>query len=342
MTHSRAEAVRLISEYGRNSFSWKILSPEISLWFGKDESAVAGYVLAGSTRIVGGAPVTHPLNLRAAAEEFEEDARKAGHAVCYFGAEEWLYEISKNKKTHRSILLGAQPVWHPARWKETISRKPSLTAVMNYALRRGAVVSETAFQTVKNDPEYRRCLDEWLHSRKLPALRFLANPNVLEDACGRRFFSARQNGKLLAFLSLTSVAGRKGWIIEHIFRRGHALKGMSELLTDFAVRTIAEEGSGHATFGFSPLSRRAGISYDTNPLWIKIVFDWLYAKGSCFYNFNGLDAFKSKFMPHRWESVYAITNESRFRPATLYHVASAFCSSPPLAFGMLALGKLLS
>ncbi|HEX4469253.1 MAG TPA: hypothetical protein VH080_06945, partial [Gemmatimonadaceae bacterium] len=44
-----------------------------------------------------------------------------------------------------------------------------------------------------------------------------------------------------------------------------------------------------------------------------------------------LDNFKAKFLPERWEPVYAIVNESRFSPGVLYAIAAAFSDRSPLS-----------
>lgn len=328
------KASDLISKYGRNSFSWQILNPGTSLWFSKDEKSVVGYVLKGKTRVTAGAPVTHPSNLKRAASEFEEDARKHGQSVCYFGAEGWLKDIFKNESTHRTLLLGAQPVWNPRYWQKTEFLKSRVREMTRRAAAKKVTVKETPPETVKNSQEHKECLEEWLRTRKLPILRFLINPDILENTSGRRFFSARKNEKLISFLSLARVPGRNGWLVEHIFRGKNDLKGTSELLMDFAVKTVAEEGAAHATLGLSPLSKHAKFSYAMNPAWVRIVFNWLYFGASCFYNFKGLDAFKSKFAPHRWEPVYAIVNKPRFCLLTFYRIAGAFCGTSPLLFGI--------
>jgi len=330
-------AKKLIEKYGRNSFCWQILNPGISLWISRDDQSVAGYVLHGNMRIVGGVPVTRPENLKRAAAEFEEDARKHGQRVCYFGAEDWLKDIFKNEKTHRIVLLGAQPTWDPRRWPEIISGKASVREMISYAFRRGVTAEETLSESVCDNGEYQSCLKEWLVSRKLPALKFLINPHILENSHGRRFFSARKNGELIGFLSLVPIVGRNGWLIEHIFRGNRAVKGMNELLIDSVMTKLANEGCAYATLGLVPLSKRAGLSYDMNPAWIRAAFNWLYSEASSFYNFNGLDVFKSKFKPHHWESVYAIVNKPRFSPVTFYRIAAVFCRTSPFLFGVTAL-----
>jgi hypothetical protein len=49
-----------------------------------------------------------------------------------------------------------------------------------------------------------------------------------------------------------------------------------------------------------------------------------------FYNFDGLDAFKAKLQPKRWEPVFAVSNEPRLSPKTLYAIASAFSENKPI------------
>ena len=52
--------------------------------------------------------------------------------------------------------------------------------------------------------------------------------------------------------------------------------------------------------------------------------------GQRFYNFDGLDRFKSKLMPEYWEPVFAISNESEFSRKTLWAIANAFTENRPL------------
>lgn len=336
------KAAELLRLHGRNSLSWQILNPGTSLWLSRDGEAVTGYVLQGKTRIAGGAPVTEPANLKRAALEFEEEARREGQSVCYFGAETWLKEVFEEDEGHRIVLLGAQPVWNPRLWQETLSQKPSVRELIRYASRRGVTVEETPAAEAESGREYEACLNEWLTSRKLPVLKFLIDPDVLSNTYGRRFFSARREGKLIGFLSLAPVAGRKGWLIEHIFRGRNAVRGMNELLADFAMKTVAGEGADFATLGLAPLSQKAGLSYRMNPVWLRVAYNWLYARASNFYNFSGLDAFKSKFRPHRWEPVYAIINKERFCPFTFYRILGAFCSTSPVLFAAAAVTSLLN
>lgn len=341
LSDARARARDLILQNGRNTFSWQMLNPGTTLWLSRNKQAAAGYVLYGKMRMVSGTPVTHPENLKSASAEFEMDAREQGHRVCYFGAQARMKEIFQKSAAHKIILLGAQPAWDPRLWHTSVSQKNSLRELIRYAARKGVIVEENAPEEVCLLPEYRECIDAWVQSRKLPRLQFLANPDVLNDTRGRRFFSARREGGLIGFLSLVPIAGRNGWLIEHIFRGHDAVRGMNEYLIDSVMRVLAKEGAAYATLGLAPLSQRAGLSYDINPAWVRAVFRWLYTGMSGLYNFSGLDGFKSKFKPHVWEPVYGIVNKPRFSPMTLYRIAGAFCRTSPAMFGLTAFCRAL-
>lgn len=64
-----------------------------------------------------------------------------------------------------------------------------------------------------------------------------------------------------------------------------------------------------------------------------MLLGWVRAHGRRFYNFEGLDRFKSKFAPDRWEPVYAIYAGRRFSLRALRAIAAAFTGeSPELTF----------
>ena len=63
------------------------------------------------------------------------------------------------------------------------------------------------------------------------------------------------------------------------------------------------------------------------------------AHGTRFYNFRGLEHFKAKFKPQAWEPVFAVADEPRIRPATLYAVIGAFTGRSPLLALATAIGS---
>jgi phosphatidylglycerol lysyltransferase len=190
-------------------------------------------------------------------------------------------------------------------------------------------------------PELRRCLSEWLATRGLPPMHFLVEPQTLERLYDRRVFVAERGGAVIGYLVSSPVPLRNGWLIEQVVRGADAVNGTNELLVDTAVRAAAASGSSYITLGLSPLSKRGATPSDSNPLWLRVLLAWVRAHGRRFYNFEGLDAFKAKFQPERWEPVYAIANEPRFSPVMLYAIAAAFTHGRPVNAVTLALWRAL-
>ena len=53
------------------------------------------------------------------------------------------------------------------------------------------------------------------------------------------------------------------------------------------------------------------------------------AHANRFYNFQGLEQFRMKMAPDRWEPVYAISTERSFSLRTIYAIGQAFSGIAP-------------
>lgn len=324
-----ARARELVLALGWNSTAYQILNPGFTLWFSRTRPAVVGYVQAPRRRVVGGAPVCAADDLADVAAEFERDARRVGSGVVYFGAEQRLDALYAGAPTHAGILLGAQPAWNPAHWAALVRARASLRAQLNRARNKGVTVALWETRRAEHDPALARCLREWLATRGLPPLHFLVEPETLDCLSDRRIFVAERGGTPVGFLVASPVPARGGWLTEQFVRGRGAPNGTAELMIDAAVCWMASAGAGYVTLGLAPLSRHAPVpAHETG--WLRLAFAWVRAHGRRFYNFDGLDAFKAKFSPEWWEPVYAVADERRFSPLSLWAIASAFTGGHPL------------
>jgi len=330
----------LVLRHGWNATAYQIVNPGISHWLSPDEDAVVGYVDAGRFRVVAGAPVCTADRLPGVVDEFEAWCRATKHRVCYFGAEHRLEMLLRRSRTHARVSLGAQPAWNPGGWPSILARRASLRAQLNRARNKGVTIAKLEPSCASNDSALRRLLDEWLDTRGLPPLHFLVEPNTLERLHDRRVFVARREGEDVAFLVASPVPCREGWLIEQIVRGRAAVNGVNELLVDAAMREFAAEGARYVTLGLSPLSPHAPAQPSHGePFWLRVLLRWVRAHGRRFYNFEGLDRFKSKFSPDQWEPVYAISAESRFSMRSLRAVAQAFSGGSPELLVLRSVGR---
>jgi phosphatidylglycerol lysyltransferase len=321
-------ARELVLRFGWNAMAYQILNPGMRLWFAADGEGVAGYVRTGGYRVVAGAPVCAPERLAEVAAEFAADTRRARQRLCYFGAQDRMRELLAERGPLSALLLGAQPAWNPAHWQAIVESKASLRAQLARARNKGVTVRVSQDS---REPGLQRCLTEWIERRGLPPMHFLVEWNILPRLLDRRLFVAERGGQAVGFLIASPISLRDGWLIEQIIRGSMAPNGTTELLLDAAVRAFAEDGAGYVTLGLSPLSRAVpqnpAAPWSIRPL---LALTRIHAKR--FYNFEGLERFKRKFLPESWEPIYAVTDRPRVSLRTLYAIAGAFGGTSPVFF----------
>ncbi len=339
-TSETLDSVRnLVLSHGWNATAYQILNPGFMRWFSERGDAVVGFVTSAGYRVVAGAPICARERLGEVVEEFEAATRARGLRTCYFAADGRLASQLERRGPLDRILLGAQPVWNPTHWNNILETKGSLRAQLNRARNKQVVVEEWPATRADEHPELHSCLEEWLETRGLPPLHFLVEPETLGRLYDRRVFVAERDEAIVGFLVASPVPARGGWLIEQIIRRRQAPNGTTELLIDAAWRALAAEGVEYVTLGLSPLSRRSGVEPPRQHLWLRGLLAWVRAHGLRFYNFDGLDAFKAKFMPERWDPIWAITSERRIGMWTLYAIAEAFGKMSPVLLVGRALGR---
>jgi phosphatidylglycerol lysyltransferase len=306
------------------------MNPGIIHWFSEDQESLVGYVKArrfpGSRSrmwIAAGGPVCAAEKFDGVVRSFESAAMDDKCRVCWFGADTRLRETIGEHHAYSEIVLGAQPVWNPAAWPHILDGKASLRSQLNRARNKGVEVAQWSHEEAEGNPQLQRCLDEWLQTRGLPPLHFLVEPQTLGNLKDRRIFVASKSGFPLGFLLLTPIPARNGWLVEQIIQGHEAPNGTAALLVNAAMSSAAMHGSTYVTLGLSPLSTRA-VQPTPNPLWLRWLIGWLRAHGKRFYNFKGLESFKAKFVPERWDPIVAISNLPGHSFGTLYAIADAF------------------
>ena len=323
---ARDKARMLLLQHGWNTTCWQILNPGIQLWFSRAGDAVVGFVETRTHCVVAGAPVCAEERLAAVLAEWESAARKR---VCYFGAEGRLQSILNLNPNYAPVSLGAQPLWSPGDWTKAVEQDSSLRYQLNRARNKGVSVEEWPPAMVHGHPELRACLDSWLATRGLPAMHFLVEPDTLGHPEDRRFFVAVRNGSVVAFVTMSPIPKRRAWLTEQFPRIVGAPNGSVELALDAAVRAVGDDGAEMVTMGIVPLSAHGESSSLHNPPWLRLISRWAKAHGRRFYNFEGLDRFKTKFHPTEWEPIRVISHEPQFSLSTLYAVGEAFAGEAP-------------
>jgi len=280
--------------------------------------------------VVAGEPICTPADLNSVSKEFELFARRQNGRVCYACAGERMRDTLSEEPGHAGIVLGAQPVWDPRGWPELLRRHSAIRQQINRASNKSVEIEPTEPATEASTGGLKSILSEWMLTRAMPPLHFLAEPDILGSLSdGQMILVARRCGHAVAFLVASPIAARNGYLIELLARSRNAPNGTSELLIDGAMRHAAASGASYLTLGLVALARAADGELHQNPLWVRGMMRFARAHASRFYRFGGLEYFRAKLAPAAWEPVYAIANERRFSWSTLYALGGAFSGIAP-------------
>ena len=313
----------LVLHHGWNTTCYQIVNSGIERWLADD--AVVGYVDKYGVRVVAGAPVCAEGELGATMRRFEWES---GNKVCYFGAEERVHRHASESSRYSTSVLGAQPVWSPESWRRAIQSSASLRAQLNRSRSKGVTVREWDASDATGSPQLQEILTYWLATRGLPPMHFLVEPETLGLLLDRRVFVAERQGVPVAFTVFAPIPERNGFLTEQFVRGKGAPNGTVELMVSEAIKVVGRDGAEMVTMGMVPLSRKVPAS-PTDPGWLRFTMNWVRAHGRRFYDSDGLEWFKNKFKPDRWDPIYAISTERRFSFRTLYAIAGAFTGMPP-------------
>jgi hypothetical protein len=225
-----------------------------------------------------------------------------------------------------SILIGEQPTWDPARWDATVQTAKSLREQLRRARTKGVVVRRVAAEVMADpaSPERRAVqvlIARWLASRGMAPMGFLVDVQPFAFAPERRYFVAAQGDRIVLFLAAVPVYARAGWLLEDLLRDPSAPNGTAELVVDFAMRALAEEGSRYVTLGLAPLAGTSG--------WLRVAREWTRV----LYDFEGVRAFKAKLRPHAWEPIYLAYPVGTPASAALFDALAAFARGSFARFG---------
>lgn len=319
----RERLATLVRQHGWAATCTQALNPGLEIW--TDDGSAVAYRRVPTrpggrfVRVTAGEPVSPASALERAQRAFEADAARHGEGVIWFGVE----RLDRLAGDRARLVIGAQPVWAPSGWDAMVAASASVRAQRNRALNKQVEVQEWPSGRVTQSPEVHAILSAWLSTRGLPPLGFLTDPLVLDHLGDRRVWVATRASQPIAYAVLAPIPAREGWLVEWLVRRREAPNGTAAMLLDTAVRTVADEGARYVTLGLVPLARHAPPTHGLSST-VRATLRWARAHGRRFYDFEGLERFKAKFRPDRWDPVWLLTTEPQVTLFTLYAVAGAF------------------
>ena len=326
-----ARALAVIRKHGSTSTSFQALATGLCHWFDErrnddgsvEDVGMVAYADTGRAWVAAGEPISANDDVIEVAEKFCRTARERGRRVAFFATEGSL----TTSDSFRHTTIGEQPIWDPRKWAANVSGHRSMKEQLRRARAKGVKIREISADEIRDNQQLRNSLDavvaRWLASRPMARMGFLVDVEPLRNLDERRIFVAEKDNVPIALLSLAPVPARNGWLMEHLLRTPRSPNGTAELLIDFAMRKLADDGVDWASLGLAPL---AGD-----------VAGWLSAARNLsrpFFNFRGLSAFKRKLRPDEWAAVFLAYPRGKSGTLALLDGLRAFAGRPLPLFAL--------
>jgi hypothetical protein len=217
----------------------------------------------------------------------------------------------------QSLQIGREPYVELSNCIPSGKSGKGVRAARNQALRAGVTVEEWTGEKILAHSYLKRDMQtvmaHWKARKVLELGGGLNTVNPFEKADIRRYFLASsQGGRLEGFLVATPIPGERSFFLEDLVLREGSARGAGELLTLEAMATLAESGARFASLGVVALTCVTKESARGLPSLAELALVKIPSFLSRFYNVAGLETFRKRFKPQRWEQVHlAVKNHPK-------------------------------
>ncbi len=186
----------------------------------------------------------------------------------------------------------------------------------NHAIKAGLYVEEWSPEELANSLEKRQeiltIFEEWKSNHPIALDGFLNFCDPLTPIEGRRTFVILRAGRAIAYLIASPVPGINSYFLEDLITRNHAPKGTGELITLEALVALQDTPAFSASLGVVGLSTHSREDSHNLPHAIHVLTQKVPKLLRRLYNFSGLEIYRKRFKPHRWETIHlALHNNSQ-------------------------------
>jgi lysylphosphatidylglycerol synthetase-like protein (DUF2156 family) len=186
--------------------------------------------------------------------------------------------------------------------------KSQLRHWLNKARREQVKVEESSIREIST-MDMVNVSGEWLRRKGGKELRLLTRPFPLASDVDVRFFSARQNGRVIAVNCFDPLyrGGRVfGYYQNHIRYRNDAPHGTSDLISVTALDRFRNEGHRTLCLGLSPCAGLGREVFTCNPT-LAWALRFMFDRCNFIYPFRGNELHKRKFAGNT-KPVYCASN----------------------------------
>ena len=300
------ELLRLQTLYGYNAHALVSIAPGALFWSTPEIDGAIVYSEFGRVWLAAGEPLARAEDKAELARQFLAHAREHNRVIAFVPATT-SFACALESRDFSSVKVGAAPYFDLKTWNPRGDSAKKIRAEMNQARRAGVTVESLQHIDADAKQEAAELCLRWLGNRRAAtSFGWLVALDPFRHSDHKKYFVARANGKLVAFLAASPIPARKGWYLEDVLREPDAPAGAATLLVFEALQALKKDGAELATLGTAPLATDGSNEISSEQSVVARALRVASKRFSGVYNFEGLRRFKGKFAPSWWESEYVV------------------------------------
>ena len=216
----------------------------------------------------------------------------------------------------RSIKIGEEPWLDLKHYLPRGNAGKGVRSARNQAIRSGMEVQEWPAEDIDLNPFKRaiiqKLFDQWRKARFLQLPGFMNSTDPFAFSEIRRYFVALTSKKeVCGYLIATPIPAHSGYFLEDLILSPDAPRGVGELLTLESLYVLERDEVPTVSLGVITATSLEVNSVSGPPHCIQLLILKLPKLVSLFYNFNGMEIFRKRFKPQKWEGIHlAVLNEN--------------------------------
>ena len=235
---AREKVVKLVRRYGGFT-SDAALDPHMKRFSVEGIEGFISYLPSDHCVVVYGDPVCAKPFRGALAEAFQKHLDKEGKEAIYICASEAFAKWAIGKVSKLMLEFGEELAFNPQidPRKMTGTHAQLVRRKVKRALKEGVEVEEFKMGDAVLQAEIEKVGRVWLDSRKGTQVH-ISSVYQFEDCFGKRWFYARQKGKVVGVITANRIEAEEGYLINHLMVPPKAPRGTSELLMVSVLETF--------------------------------------------------------------------------------------------------------
>ena len=312
----RERMQKIVEQYGHDETDYFSLMSDKVWWFSKNGQSAVAYKRVQNRLIVLGMPIG--IDVRAAALEFRDMARRQGLSVVWYNVE----ESATKHVPGKAVKVGESAVIPIPSYTLEGSRMADVRHAITHSQREGVYFAWYSMVGLpwKELHDIDELYQEWTARKHAPELTFSLGfypfPSIVN---GKVLISHDRSGVLTSVVSLFPVNG-SGYVIDLMMRRSSSPNGVMEATINEAVQYGKRNGWDTLHLGMAPLADVDKIRTEAQIM--RRLRGLIFERFNRLYDYKSLYNFKNKFNP-QWSPRFIIVDDYIGLPADAAHVVAA-------------------